>query len=257
MMIAVFIPAAIGLPLSALHLGRPGLALTAMKNIKTSWLSREALALGVYAGGLTLLIGIFFFEFNQVFKLIVELGVLAAGIYGIYAQSMIYRIKARPSWNKIETTKIFFYVSYIGLLLITLILVLQEQFTTAAVILPFALFLGYFQYEEFSKQKNFYKDLNEQKEENFYQLNKTKILYEKNFVKHNEYRERSLGLGALVLPLLAILLLASGNYSSTVLVLGLSIIISFSSEVVSRLLFYKTAVALGLAGNFFAGNQRT
>ena len=40
------------------------------------------------------------------------------------------------------------------------------------------------------------------------------------------------------------------------LVLGLSIIISFSSEVISRLLFYKTAVALGLAGNFFAGNQR-
>lgn len=257
MIIAVFLPAAIGLPLSALHLGRPGLAYTAIKNIKTSWLSREALALGVYAGGLTLLIGIFYFEFNQVFKLLVELGVLATGIYGIYAQSMIYRIKARPSWNKEETTKIFFYVSYIGLLLITLILTLTEEYTTAGVILPFALFLGYFQFEEFVSQKNFYKDLNEEKEENFYQLNKSKILYEENFKKENDYRQRSLTIGALILPLLAMLLLASGNYSTTILVLGLAIIISFSSEVISRLLFYKTAVALGLAGNFFAGNQRT
>ena len=189
------------------------------------------------------------------FKLLVELCVLAIGIYGIYAQSMIYRIKARPSWNKKETSKIFFYVSYIGILLITLILAINEQYTTAGVVLPFALFFGYFQYEEFTKQKNFYQNLNED-DENFYQLNKTKILYEKNFSKHNDYRERSLSIGALALPLLAMLLLASGNYSSTILVLGLSIVISFSSEVVSRLLFYKTAVALGLAGNFFAGNQR-
>ena len=64
MLIAIFLPAAIGLPLSALHLGRPLLAHTAMKNYKTSWLSREALALGIYAGGLTLLIPIFYFEFN-------------------------------------------------------------------------------------------------------------------------------------------------------------------------------------------------
>ena len=28
------------------------------------------------------------------------------------------------------------------------------------------------------------------------------------------------------------------------------------SEIISRVLFYKTAVAQGLAGNFFAGNQR-
>ena len=140
-------------------------------------------------------------------------------------------------------------------MLITLILVLNEQYTTAGVLLPFALFLGYFQFEEFNKQKNFYKNLKEE-DENFYQLNKTKILYEENFSKHNDYRERSLSIGALALPLLAMLFLASGNYSSTILVLVLSIIISFSSETVSRLLFYKTAVALGLAGNFFAGNQR-
>ena len=168
---------------------------------------------------------------------------------------MIYRIKARPSWNKKETTKIFFYVSYIGLLLITLILVLNEEYKTAGVVLPFALFIAYFQYEEFKKQTNFYFNLDE-KTKNFYQLNKTKILYETNFAKYGDFRARSLYVGALGLPLLSMLLLASNNYETTVLVLTLSLIISFSSEIVSRLLFYKTAVALGLAGNFFAGNQR-
>ena len=53
MYIVAFLPAALGLPLSALHLGRPILALTAMKNIKTSWLSREALALGLFTGALS------------------------------------------------------------------------------------------------------------------------------------------------------------------------------------------------------------
>ena len=140
-------------------------------------------------------------------------------------------------------------------MLLSLILVLNEQYSTAGVVLPFALFIAYFQYEEFSKEKDFYANLDE-KTKNFYQLNKTKALYEINFNKHTDYRARSLYIGALGLPLLAILLLASGNYSTTVLVLTLSLIISFSSEIVSRLLFYKTAVAQGLAGNFFAGNQR-
>ncbi len=255
MIIAIFLPTAIGLPLSALHLGRPILAHTAMKNIKTSWLSREALALGLYGLGLTILVVFFFFESNQIFRFIIELAVLALGIYGIYAQSMIYRIKARPSWNKKETTKIFFYVSYIGILLVCLILMLNNQYSTISFILPFALFIAYLQYKEIKTQTNFYTNLNENSE-NFYQLNKTKILYEKHLIKYTQYRIKSLFFGALVLPLFAMLLLANGSYSLTILVLILSLIISFSSEIISRLLFYKTAVGLGLAGNFFAGNQR-
>lgn len=121
--------------------------------------------------------------------------------------------------------------------------------------MPFALFIAYFQFEELNKQNSFYKSLKEDNK-NFYQLNKTKILYEKNFIKHNDYRKRSLIIGGIALPLLAMLLLASSNYSSVVTVLVLSIIVSFSSEIISRVLFYKTAVALGLAGNFFAGSQR-
>jgi DMSO reductase anchor subunit len=182
--------------------------------------------------------------------------VLIIGIYGIYAQSMIYRIKARPSWNKKETTKIFFNVSYLGVLLISLILILSKQYTTASVVLPIEIFIAFLQYLEFKKQNDFYKNLKEEGK-NFYQLNKTKVLYENNFKKHIDYREMSLYIGSLGLPILSMLLLASAVYSSAIFVLVLAILISFSSEIISRLLFYKTAVALGLAGNFFAGNQRS
>ncbi len=256
MLIAVFLPVAIGLPLSALHLGRPILAYTAMKNIKTSWLSREALALGLYAGGLTLLLPVFYFEFNQFFKFLLELIVLGIGIYGIYAQSMIYRIKARPSWNKKATTNIFFNVSYIGILLISFILILNTHYLSASVVIPIAIFIAFLQFKEFTDQNDFYEFL-EENNKHYYQLNKTKILYEKNFKKYNDYREMSLYIGALALPFFAMLLLAAGDYQDAIFILSLSIIISFSSEIISRLLFYKTAVAQGLAGNFFAGNQRS
>lgn len=255
MMLCVFLPAAIGLPLSALHLGRPILAHTAMKNIKTSWLSREALALGVFCAGMALLLLMFYFDFPKSLRFIVELFVFAVGTYGIYSQSMIYRIKARPSWNKKETSKIFFMVSYLGLLLIALLLVLQGSFSSANLVLPIALILAYKQYKLYINQNKFYKNLKEE-DENFYQLNKTKRLYEKNFSKENRYRRDSLVIGSLILPILAMLFIASASGVMASIVLVLAIVISFFSEIISRLLFYKTAVALGLAGNFFKGSSR-
>ncbi|MBD3829977.1 MAG: hypothetical protein IE890_05775, partial [Arcobacter sp.] len=143
----------------------------------------------------------------------------------------------------------------IGLFLITFMLMLNESYSSASVLLPLAIFVGFLQYMEFSKEVDFYKTLsNEHK--NFYQLNKTKILYETNFIKLRDYRRNSIFIGVFILPILSILFLASQNYISAIIFLVLSILISFSSEIVSRLLFYKTAVSLGLAGNFFMGNQR-
>ncbi len=255
MMIAVFLPAAIGLPLSALHLGRPGLAMTAMKNLKTSWLSREAAALGAYTFGLSLLIIMFFFEANQFFRFILEAFVFTIGGYGIYAQSMIYRIKARPSWNKEETTSIFFNVGYIGILLVGIVLVNLERYESALLLIPIGVFIAFLQFREFSKEIKFYKNLDKE-HKNYYQLNKTKALYEENFIKLRKVRAITLTIGAFVLPVLSLLLIASHNYTWAILFLVLSCLTSFSSEIISRSLFYKTAVAQGLAGNFFMGNQR-
>jgi DMSO reductase anchor subunit len=114
MAILAFLPAAIGLPLSALHLGRPGMAMMAMINWRTSWLSREAIALGAFTALASLVAVFYFFKVSGFILFFVEALTLAIGIYGIYAQSMIYRIKARPSWNRKTTTKKFFGSGYIG-----------------------------------------------------------------------------------------------------------------------------------------------
>jgi len=253
--LAIFLPAAIGLPLSALHLGRPILALTAMKNYKTSWLSREAIALGVYTGLLSLLLVMYYFEVSPVLKFMLEALILPIGIYGIYAQSMIYRIKARPSWNKKETTKVFFSVGYIGLLLIALCLSYMNQTSSANVLLTVLLFLSFYNIGLLKTQNSFYKNLSES-HKNFYQLNKTKKLYDEFFPKQSIYRKRMLYVGSLILPMFALLFNAQGDNIIAVVLLALAVIISFASEVIGRYLFYVTAVAQGLAGNFFVGSQR-
>jgi len=253
--LAVFLPAAIGLPLSALHLGRPILAITAMKNYKTSWLSREAIALGAYTGGLSFLIPLYFFEFSFALKFIVELFILPIGIYGIYSQSMIYRVPARPSWNKEETTKTFFAAGYIGFIVIACCLSLLNQTASANLLLTLLLFVSFYKIGLVNKQTDFYKRLNKT-HKNFYQLNKTKKLYDEVFAKQVSQRIKLLYLGALVLPVAAMLFNAQGDNLFAAFILGSAVFISFASEIIGRYLFYVTAVAQGLAGNFFAGSQR-
>ena len=168
---------------------------------------------------------------------------------------MIYRIKARPSWNKKETTNIFFNVGYIGVLLVGAILIANKDYQSAFIVVPFGAFIGFLQYSIFKEEVFFYTNL-EASEKNFYQLNKTKKLYENNFAKLRDYRAKTLIFGAFVLPILSMLLLASQSFALSLSALVIAVIVSFSSEIISRLLFYKTAVSLGIAGNFFMGNQR-
>ncbi len=107
MALAVLVPAVAGLSFSALHLGRPFKAITALINLKTSWLSREALALAVFTFGMAVVTGFYFIEVSQGLRFLFETAVLGTGVYGIYAQSMIYRLEAHPSWNSVLTTRVF------------------------------------------------------------------------------------------------------------------------------------------------------
>ena len=250
----IILPALIGLPLSALHLGRPLLAHTAMKNWRNSWLSREALALGLYAGfGVLLAFGYFIESSFLIF--ISMIAACASGIFGIYAQSMIYRIKARPSWNKESTTKRFLSTGYLGLMLISLILVLQGFYASSMAILSLTMLMSAYQVLVIYEEKTFYKYLNVD-ETNYYQLNKTKYLLENNFAKHFKFRFNSLIFSSVILPMFIILLLANNSIDSALIFLFIALLGSSISELVGRYLFYVTVVPLGLAGNFFAGNQR-
>jgi len=252
MALLVMLPAAIGLPLSALHLGRPFLALTAMKNIRTSWLSREALALGVFTGLMSLVVAMYFFEFNHLVILLVELITLVAGIYGIYAQSMIYRIKARPSWNRFTTNLKFFGVSYIGIFLVAFVsLVLgfdEVVYPLVSLGMLGSLAQLFFTYED--KRNLSLDDVNE------YQLKRTARLYDENFKNVQVFRLASLLLGGILLPLLIIVLVSSSALLSASIIFFIALVLMILSELSDRFLFYSTVVPLGMAGGFFVGKQR-
>ena len=252
MAILVMLPAAVGLPLSALHLGRPFLAITAMKNIKTSWLSREAAALGVFTALMSGVVALYFFEVNAFVRLVVEALTLATGIFGIYAQAMIYRIKARPSWDRPTTNFKFFGVAYLG---VSLLALLSAVLSLSDVVIPLIAFamVGavsqlFFSYEDIRSLDTI--------QENEYQLQRTKRLLNENFAQVKNLRYTTLIIGGILLPLLALVFAGSGSFGFTSLVLLLSFVISFFSEISDRFLFYTTVVPLGMAGGFFVGKQR-
>ena len=255
MAILALIPSAIGLPLSALHLGRPGMAMMAMKNWRSSWLSREAIALGAYTGLATVVAGMYFLGVGGFLLLLIEALTLAVGLYGIYAQSMIYRIKARPSWNRKSTTKRFFGSGYVGFLLIAMALLETNGTQGATVLLAITLLTGMAQALVILEEVMFYRHLDKE-HPLYYQLNRTRILLQEHFGKVKKFRVYSLALFALALPLLAILFSASGLTGLALATLVVATIGAFVSELSGRYLFYRTVVPLGLAGNFFAGNQR-
>ncbi|MDQ7067019.1 MAG: DmsC/YnfH family molybdoenzyme membrane anchor subunit [Sulfurimonas sp.] len=253
MALLVMLPAALGLPLSALHLGRPFLALTAMKNIKTSWLSREAAALGAFTGLMGGVVALYFFEVNHLLRLALEALTLALGIYGIYAQAMIYRIRARPAWDRVTTNLKFFGVFYVGVFLLAFV---SSLLSLGDVVVPLiamgmlgALAQLFFTYEDTRSLDTL--------EKNQYQLQRTKRLLNENFLNVKIGRLISLLIGGVLLPLLALVFAGSGSFGLTSLVMFFALLISFSSEICDRFLFYVTVVPLGMAGGFFVGKQRT
>ena len=246
------LPAALGLPLSALHLGRPLLAMTAMKNIKTSWLSREALTLGIFVGMMTLNILWYVLGIPKVWHVMFELLTLGVGVYGIYAQSMIYRIAARPSWNRVTTNLKFFAVAYAGLQLMALVALLQGITVAVTPLLALALALAaaqaFFTYEDRRTLQN--------PSEHRYQLERSERLYREVFSRHTMWRMATFAAGSLLVPLLVIVLVEAGASSVAVPLLVLGVVLSVGSELVDRFLFYVTVVPLGMAGSFFVGKQR-
>jgi len=255
MAMVALIPSAIGLPLSALHLGRPILALTAMKNWRNSWLSREAIALGAFTVLASFVALMYYLDIKGFALILIESITLALGLFGIYAQSMIYRVRARPAWNRRSTTKRFFGSAYIGFLLISLLLLMTAGNSGAMVLLAVSLLAGMGQVLVVYEEILFYRHLDKE-DTLYYQLNRTRILLTEHFGKIKKLRVYSLLLSALVLPMLAILFTASGLVGLALSSLVLAIVIALGSELAGRYLFYRTVVPLGLAGNFFAGNQR-
>ena len=243
--LAILIPAALGLPLSALHLGRPFKAMTALKKIGSSWLSREGWSLGAFTFGMAGVALLYLLDLSPPVRLLTEVFVLTLGLFGIYSQSMIYRVEARPSWNRAVTTKLFFGTGYIGVLLFAFMALLQGQTGPAHIIVAIALMTGLVQVYSNREHDNLFKHLDE-KHPAYAQLRDTRAL----LMNHSAiiYRSRRwlLYTGAVALPLFVIIFLAARMPGSAALLLGISIVVAATSEFMGRYLFFATVVPLKL-----------
>jgi len=185
-------------------------------------------------------------------RLVVDAITLATGIYGIYAQAMIYRIKARPSWDRITTNLKFFGVSYVGAFLLAFVAILFDLDDIATPLISLGMIGAmaqlFFSYEDIRSLHNADKDS--------YQLKRTARLYDENFANVKKFRFISIIIAGLFLPLIVNMLLGSGMIVGASIILALSLILMFVSELSDRFLFYSTVVPLGMAGGFFVGKQR-
>jgi DMSO reductase iron-sulfur subunit len=102
---------AIALAASLFHLGRPTHAVKALRNMRTSWLSREVALFSAFA--------VAAFAYAAAWRSTVQggvpalgaaLGVVAVvlGVAGVYASGRLYLVPARPVWNSRRTLVAFF-----------------------------------------------------------------------------------------------------------------------------------------------------
>ncbi len=144
---------------SPLHLGRPAFAPLAMRNLRTSWLSREIVALSAFGAVAT----------AYALALVLELpgataiggAASAAGLFGMYATSRIYLVPGRPSWNTPLTVGDFFLTgATLGPLLVAVLGASNERALLAAaaaaavahVLLETWRFLSFVRTEEYERR---------------------------------------------------------------------------------------------------------
>jgi len=98
--VGAFAAGAVALAASLLHLGRPGRALKALRNVRTSWLSREVALFSAFSG---LSLG-----YAALLNPLVGVLAVVAGLAGVYASGRLYLVPARPVWNSWRTPVAFF-----------------------------------------------------------------------------------------------------------------------------------------------------
>ncbi|HEV8296177.1 MAG TPA: DmsC/YnfH family molybdoenzyme membrane anchor subunit, partial [Acidimicrobiales bacterium] len=103
--LAAFLLGACALGASLLHLGRPAVAWKALRNLRTSWLSREVALLGAFVAAA---LGYALARALQLPGLLPGVIAVLLGGAGVFASGRLYLIPARPMWNSPRTIVGFF-----------------------------------------------------------------------------------------------------------------------------------------------------
>jgi DMSO reductase anchor subunit len=90
----------LALAASTLHLGRPLYAFRAFLGLRTSWMSREIVVLGGFAGAAALYAAVsWFFPRFETLQTLLGMGVALSGLLGVFCSALIYHDTQREFWN--------------------------------------------------------------------------------------------------------------------------------------------------------------
>jgi len=95
-----------GLGAAIAHLGRPGGSLQAVRNLKSSWLSREIFSVSLFAVLLALMAVLAQIRPGASKGWLLLVGSLAGGAV-LYAMTRVYRLRTVPCWNHAGTSLTF------------------------------------------------------------------------------------------------------------------------------------------------------
>jgi formate dehydrogenase iron-sulfur subunit len=98
--------AVLGVAASVMHLGRPTMAWKAFLGIRHSWLSREAVVLGLYTM-LSTLLALFAYPAGSTLPFASSLATGALGTTAVCCSAMVYAVTKRPWWTRSRTIRQF------------------------------------------------------------------------------------------------------------------------------------------------------
>ncbi|HEX2192121.1 MAG TPA: DmsC/YnfH family molybdoenzyme membrane anchor subunit [Acidimicrobiales bacterium] len=238
---------ATALAASLVHLGRPTHAFKALRNLRTSWLSREVALFSAFAAVSLLYAGAWRAAVRGGVPAVgMALGVAAVllGVTGVYASGRLYLVPARPVWNSRRTLVSFFATAVSVGPLVTLFCLDRAHLDPAWIGFLLAA-AGAGTVVQLAVHAHLVRTVRGGDDR---QHRGTATLLRGRFRDLVAFRLGLAGVGlALLVSAFAVPLAgpaAAGRFGVGLVVLGLG-------ELIGRYLFYVTVVPFGTAGNFF------
>lgn len=248
-----------GLVASVLHLGRPLHAYRAIIGLRHSWLSREVLAFGIFAGLAKTLVALDYLPvgwlpFSTSARPALLAAVVAAGLAGIGCSVMVYHVVRRPFWHaRFGAARFVGTALSLGLATALAAMAIARAFSADARLSPvfWTVALG-LAAATWARLRLEARQTGALARSGHVTLRKTAFLLRGPLRQASGLRQSLALAGGVILPAVAVLSTATGNLVASALGAALALTISIAAELAERYLFFTAVVRPGMPGRILS-----